>query len=91
MIKSIKHKGLRRFFERNDPSKLSVPNVKRVRLILEALDAATRYDDLNQPGWRWHPLKEMMPGFYSVEASGNWRIVYRWEDGPADVDLVDYH
>ena len=30
--------------------------------------------------------------FWAVEVSGNWRIIFRFEDGaPCDVDLVDYH
>ena len=31
-------------------------------------------------------------GRWSVRISGNWRVVFRFEDGKAvDVDLVDYH
>jgi proteic killer suppression protein len=31
-------------------------------------------------------------GYWSVTISGNWRMVFRFEDGDAfDVDLVDYH
>jgi hypothetical protein len=33
-----------------------------------------------------------LKGRWSVTISGNWRIVFRFEDGDAfDVDLVDYH
>ena len=29
---------------------------------------------------------------WSVRGSGNWRVVFRFEDGEAvDVDLIDYH
>ena len=44
------------------------------------------------PGWRLHPLTGNMTGFWSVTVSGNWRLIFRFEDGQAfDVDLVDYH
>ena len=38
------------------------------------------------------PLKGNRAGQWSVRVSGNWRVVYRFEDGAAvDVDLIDYH
>lgn len=41
---------------------------------------------------RLHPLKGDRAGQWSVRVSGNWRVVFRFEDGEAvDVDLVDYH
>ncbi len=44
------------------------------------------------PGFRLHPLKGDRAGQWSVRVSGNWRVVFRFEDGEAvDVDLVDYH
>lgn len=43
-------------------------------------------------GYRLHPLKGERAGFWSVTVSGNWRIIFRFENGSAyDVDLVDYH
>lgn len=47
---------------------------------------------MDLPGFRLHPLKGDLKGFWSVTISGNWRIVFRSEEGHAgDVDLVDYH
>ena len=44
------------------------------------------------PGWRLHPLKGDLKGFWSVTITGNWRLIFRFEDGDAfDLDLVDYH
>ena len=91
MIKSFKDKGLRRFWEKGDASRLSVQNPRRIQMILSALDAATQPADMNLPGLRWHPLGKMAPGRYAVEASGNWRITYAWDNGAVDVDLEDYH
>ena len=60
--------------------------------MLAHLDRAQRPTDLDLPGYRLHPLKGDMKGLWSVTISGNWRIVFRLEDGDAfDVDLVDYH
>lgn len=44
------------------------------------------------PGFGLHPLKETFEGLWAVSVSGNWRIVFRFENGNAyDVDLIDYH
>jgi proteic killer suppression protein len=66
---------------------------KRIRDILLALDQAARIDYMDAyPGWRLHPLKGDLRGFWSVSVSGNWRVIFRFDNGMAyDVDLVDYH
>ena len=44
------------------------------------------------PGYRLHPLKGDRRGQWSVNVSGNWRIVFRFVDGESvDADLIDYH
>ena len=44
------------------------------------------------PGFQLHPLSGNLRGFWAVSVSGNWRIIFRFENGNAyDVDLVDYH
>lgn len=92
MIRSIRNKGLRRFAAKGDPSKLSVPNAGRVRRILSALNSALRPEDMDIPGYRFHPLKGKDIGRYAVDASGNWRITFGWDGEDAiDVDLEDYH
>lgn len=48
--------------------------------------------DMDLPGFRLHPLKGDLAGFWSVSVSGNWRIIFRFAAAHArDVDLVDYH
>jgi proteic killer suppression protein len=92
MIRSFRSKALRRFAETGDGSKLSVQNPVRLRLILDNLDRATRPEQLDIPGLRFHPLKGRDKGRYAVWASGNWRITFGWTDQDAtDVDLEDYH
>jgi proteic killer suppression protein len=66
--------------------------VNRITDVLAHLDQATKPADLGLPGYRLHRLKGELRGFWSVTISGNWRIVFRFEQGDAlDVDLVDYH
>ena len=62
------------------------------RRILFRLQEATRPGDADAPGFRLHPLKGDRAGDWSVRVSGNWRVVFRFEDGEVvDVDLIDYH
>jgi len=92
MIRSFRSKALRRFAETGDASRLSVPNAARIRRILVVLDAARAPEDLNLPGYRFHPLKGEAKGRYAVDASGNWRITFGFDGEDAiDVDLEDYH
>ena len=66
--------------------------MSRIRRILSDLDAAVQPGDLQLPGYRLHPLTGDRRGQWSVRVSGNWRIVFRFEDGVAvDVTLIDYH
>ena len=47
---------------------------------------------MDLPGFRLHPLKGDLAGFWAVTVSGNWRIVFRFAGADAtDVDFVDYH
>ncbi len=78
--------------ERGDPSGVGPGLAERVSLALADLDDARKPSDLDLPGYRLHPLKGNLKGFWSIAVSGNWRIVFRFDDGDAyDVDLVDYH
>ena len=88
----IRHKGLRRLYARNDARALPATQLARVRRILAMLRSARQPRDMDQPGFRLHPLRGEYQDHWSVAVSGNWRIVFRFEAGEAvDVDLVDYH
>lgn len=91
MIKSIKHKGLKRFWTEGDASKLSAAQLERIENILDVLDGVEKKDDMNLPGYHMHELKGDLKNFYSVRVTGNYRIIYRFEDGHVyDVDYTDY-
>ena len=92
MLKTFRHKGLKRLFENDDPSGVRADQVRRIRSVLAHLDGAQHPSDLDLPGYRLHPLRGERKGHWSVTISGNWRIIFRFEDGDAfDTDLVDYH
>ena len=92
MIRSFRSKALRWYAKMGDTAKLSVQNLVRLKLILDALNTAARPEQMNIPGLRFHALKGQDKGRYAVDASANWRITFAWQDTDAvDVDLEDYH
>lgn len=92
MIESFKHRGLKRLYERDDRSGIRPDLVDTVQEILTVLDDAATPQDLNLPGYRLHPLKGELKGFWSVTVRANWRIIFRFQGADAfDVQLIDYH
>jgi proteic killer suppression protein len=93
MIKSFRHKGLKALYENDDKSGIKQDQVKRLRSLLARLDASRVVSDMALPGLRLHPLQGELSGFHAVDVSGNWRLIFRFNnDGDAiDVDLIDYH
>lgn len=67
--------------------------MRKLANILTLLDSAERPEDMAvYPGWRLHPLKGDMKGYWSLTVTGNWRLVFRMAGGDAyDLDLIDYH
>ena len=67
-------------------------HMAKVERVLSRLDVASGPRDMDLPGYRLHSLRGNFEGFFAVTISGNWRLVFRFEDGDArDVDLVDDH
>ena len=92
MIRSFKHRGLQRLFVRDDRSGIRPDLVENVEDILGRLNQATTPQALNLPGYRLHPLKGDLRGFWSATVRANWRIIFRFEGEDAfDVELIDYH
>ena len=92
MVRSFQHRGLKRLFERDDRSGIRPDLVDTVQEILTVLDDAVTPQELNLPGYRLHPLKGELKGFWSVTVRANWRIIFRFEGTDAlDVELIDYH
>jgi len=92
MIKSFRHKGLRRFYETGNAAGVQTSHRKRLRLQLSALDTAVSIEDMDIPGFRLHPLKGERKGLWAILVSGNWRITFEFYDGNAYlVNYEDYH
>ncbi len=89
MIVSFRHKGLKRFYEEDDPSRLPADMIERIRGILTLLDHATNLSQVNRPTLRMHPLKGDL---YALTVRANWRILFRFDGvNVRDVNFVDYH
>ena len=92
MIRSFRHAGLKRFFETGSKAGIQPKHAKRLRLQLGQLDAATRPDDMDRPGWRFHPLKGQFTSHFAVWVDENWRLTFRFEGTNAVLlDYQDYH
>ena len=92
LIRTIRHKGLKRLFEQDDPSGVNPEHAAKLRDILATLHAAPAVTHMDLPGLKLHPLKGQMKGFWAVTVRATWRVIFRFAGGPAeDVDCVDYH
>ena len=92
MIRSIRHKGLKRLHEDDDPRGVIVEHADKLRDILARLDAAGDISDMDLPGFRLHPLKGELKGLWAVTVRANWRVTFQIANGDVlDVNYVDYH
>ena len=95
IIRSIRHRGLRRLIEDGNPRFLQPAVVDRVHKVLTALILADELESLiaHAPrGWRIHRLSGDRRDEWSVSVSGNWRITFEEEDGYIDrLNLEDDH
>ena len=92
MIRSFKHKGLEAFFRTGSKAGIQPAHAAKLRIQLTALDFAKRVEDLSAPGWHLHPLKGDLKGYYSITVNGNWRLIFKFSNGEAElIDYLDYH
>ena len=92
MIKSFKHKGLKKYFQTGSVSGIQVKHQRKLRMQLAAIDTAQEIDDINLPGFKLHPLKGNRDGIWSITVNGNWRITFEFIDGNAYIlNYEDYH
>lgn len=92
MIRSIRHKGLKRLHQSDDPRGVIVEHADKLRDILARLDAAATVADMDLAGFRLHALKGELRGFWAAPVRANWRVTFRFADRDAfDVDYLDYH
>jgi proteic killer suppression protein len=91
MIRTIRHRGLKRLFEQDDPSGVNPEHVGKLRNILAMLHSAPTVDHMDLPGYRLHLLKGQMNGFWAVTVRADWRVIFRFGGDVEDVDYADYH
>ena len=92
MIIGFRHRGLQRLFEKGERRRIQPEYIDKMEDIPARLDVATTPQNLNLPGYRLHRLSGDLTGFWAITVSGNWRIIFRFDDGDVnDVGLVDYH
>jgi proteic killer suppression protein len=93
-IKTFKHKGVEKVFCTGRSRKIGAEFHKRMSLILDAINGATRIGDL-RGAHGFHALSGDRAGCFAVSISGNWRLIFRFEHGDQgdilDVDFEDYH
>jgi proteic killer suppression protein len=92
MIHSFSSRVLQALWEKDATKGIDPKSLARIKRILSALNAATKPDDLNLPGLKFHELKGDRKGQYAVTVRANFRIVFEWHDGKAvRVCEEDYH
>jgi proteic killer suppression protein len=92
VIRSFRHKGLERLFTASTARGIPAEHRARIERMLDRLDAVGRPEDMNVPGWRWHPLRGALKGRWAVAVSGNLRLTFDFDGEDAiDIDLEDYH
>lgn len=67
----------------------------KLRKLLFTLETANDLDEVTRfPGWKPHPLKGDLKGFWSMTVTGNWRLIFRYDaqaNSATDIELIDYH
>lgn len=92
MIRSIKHKGLRRFHQNGNTAGIQAKHAKKLRKQLTRLNNAEEIGDMDVPGYDLHSLKGDRSDIWSISVSDNWRSTFKFQDANAYiVDYEDYH
>lgn len=92
MIKTFAHKGLERFHRTGSKAGIQPIHAKRLSLILALLEQARVIEDMNAPGLGLHPLVGDLAGQWAVTVQANWRVIFRFTAGDAEiVNYLDYH
>jgi proteic killer suppression protein len=92
VIVSFRNKGLQELFESGRSRSIRSDLQKRCLLRLDSLELAGSLKELSVPAYRLHPLLGASPTRHAIKVNGPWRLTFEWtEDGPANVDLEQYH
>jgi toxin HigB-1 len=88
VIQTFRHKGLKRLFVEDEVKGVRADQVEKLRNILAVLNRARIPGDMDLPGFRLHPLRGDLKGFWSVTVRANWRVIFRFEGGHAFAMLI---
>lgn len=92
MIRTFRSKALSELWSKGKSAKIGAKMQKRIFARLDRLDVADKPEDMNIPGFDFHPLRGFNPTRYSVHINGPWCITFEFEDGDAcRVDFEQYH
>ena len=92
VIKSFRHKGLKKLYDTGSRQGVKPEHANRLRLILARIDDSQSPQDMDLPGLNLHTLKGKYKGYWAVSVSGNCRVIFRFENSNAvDIDYLDYH
>ena len=91
----FRDKGVRRLQEDGNARGVPSAMADKLRKLLLALETAETPEQLGRfPGWKLHPLKGDLKGLWSLTVTGNWRLIFRYNEKTntaSDIDLIDYH
>jgi toxin HigB-1 len=95
LIRSVKHKGLRRYIEFDDASGLQAQYVEKIRNIVTFLqDMAQEREMESLSVWKAHRLTGDRACVWSLFVSKNWCITFRIDQTEIeiiDLNYQDYH
>lgn len=92
MLKDFRHKGLKKFYLTGTRAGIQPSHAPRLARQLARLNSSASPMDMNLPGWNLHPLKGDLAEKWAVNVNGNWRLIFKFENGDAfGIDYDDYH
>lgn len=92
MIRSFGNRNTQRFFEGSRVAAFHGFADQAARRLVLLDSAETLHDLAALSGNRLEALRGDRDGQYSIRINTQWRICFRWtQDGPSDVEIVDYH
>jgi proteic killer suppression protein len=95
LLVRFRHKGLRQLHQAGNAKGVPSAMSDKLRKLMFALETADTLEQLSRfPGWKLHPLKGELKGFWSLTVTGNWRLVFLHDEATntaSELDLIDYH
>ena len=91
----FRHKGLRQLHQDGNTKGVPAAMADKLRKLLFTLETADYLEQVSRfPGWKLHPLKGGLKGFWSLTVTGNWRLIFHYDEETntaSEIDLIDYH